>query len=220
MDQERALSFNKPRAGTTKYSRSTLLSSRRRTATPTPTCLENRPRLPICSGYVMATFRVLTRDHYSQMPIDREDICARRDSKRPPVCSQDPFLTTAYRRILYAIPRHRSPLSAVSPLAPDCGPLNDLCGVVWHGGKCHLFYQQCAPSEGKGWTRATSSDLVHRLHLPLAGEPTPGAGDEGGCWSGSAGLADGRAVILYTGVEQPMTPAAWSRLEDGLSPRL
>jgi beta-fructofuranosidase len=82
--------------------------------------------------------------------------------------------------------------------APESGTLNDPCGVVWQGGECHLFYQRHAC-----WGHAASSDLVHWRHLPLALEPTPGTSDEGGCWSGSAGIADGKPVILYTGVDVP-----------------
>ncbi|MCD6399887.1 hypothetical protein J7L85_03760, partial [candidate division WOR-3 bacterium] len=46
-----------------------------------------------------------------------------------------------------------------------------------------------------------STDLVHWEHLPIALSPTSGAGDQDGCWTGSAALDDeGTPTVLYTGV--------------------
>ena len=94
-------------------------------------------------------------------------------------------------------------------LAPESGSLKDPCGAVWQSDECHLFYK-----ENARWAHVASSDLVHWRDLPPALEPTPGTSDEGGCWSGSVGIADGRPVILYTGVDAPPVdqPRAWRQV--------
>ena len=94
-------------------------------------------------------------------------------------------------------------------LRTPSGSVNDPCGVVWHRGECHLFYQSSAR-----WAHAASTDLVHWRDLPLALEATPGSADAGGTWSGTAGIADGKPVILYTGVDVPPVdqPRLWRQV--------
>lgn len=49
------------------------------------------------------------------------------------------------------------------------------------------------------WAHASSSDLVHWRHEPMALQPTPGGLDGQGCWSGNTMIAeDGTPTILYT----------------------
>ena len=49
------------------------------------------------------------------------------------------------------------------------------------------------------WAHASSSDLVHWQHEPMALQPTPGGLDGQGCWSGNTMIAeDGTPTILYT----------------------
>lgn len=49
------------------------------------------------------------------------------------------------------------------------------------------------------WAHASSSDLVHWRHEPMALQPTPGGLDGQGCWSGNTMVdEDGTPTILYT----------------------
>jgi len=51
------------------------------------------------------------------------------------------------------------------------------------------------------WGHASSADLVHWRHEPLAIEPTPLGYDAAGCWSGCTAVDEqGVATMLYTGV--------------------
>lgn len=73
------------------------------------------------------------------------------------------------------------------------------------------FYQHilngCEWDFGIVWGHAMSEDLVHWEHLPPALLPTPGGNDADGCFSGCCVLdADGRPVILYTGVRLRSNP--------------
>ena len=51
------------------------------------------------------------------------------------------------------------------------------------------------------WAHATSPDMVHWEHRPIALAPTPGGYDSEGCFSGSAVDDNGTATFLYTGVK-------------------
>ena len=95
-------------------------------------------------------------------------------------------------------------------LGTPIGGLNDPCGAIWRGGEYHLFYQRHAR-----WGHAVTRDLVHWRHLPIALTATPGSCDEGGCWSGSAAVADGTPVIMYTGVDIPTRerPREWREVQ-------
>ncbi len=51
------------------------------------------------------------------------------------------------------------------------------------------------------WGHASSADLVHWRHEPLAIVPTPQGYDAAGCWSGCTAVDEqGVPVMLYTGV--------------------
>jgi beta-fructofuranosidase len=81
--------------------------------------------------------------------------------------------------------------------------MNDPNGVIQWAGTYHLFYQhnpQAAVWGVISWGHATSTDLVHWTHQPLALVPTPGAYDGDGCWSGYTVDNAGVPTILYTGV--------------------
>ena len=56
------------------------------------------------------------------------------------------------------------------------------------------------------WGHASSSDLVHWKHEPIAINPTKGGTDASGCWSGTTVLdTDGTPTMIYTGVRSAST---------------
>jgi sucrose-6-phosphate hydrolase SacC (GH32 family) len=51
------------------------------------------------------------------------------------------------------------------------------------------------------WAHASSADLVHWRHEPIALQPSENSYDAAGCWSGCCTLdEEGRPTILYTAV--------------------
>ena len=105
------------------------------------------------------------------------------------------------------IPEHARPSFHLSSRV---GWMNDPNGFSYYQGKYHLFYQYY-PYESKWgpmhWGHAVSEDLLHWEYLPAAIAPDTLA-DKDGCFSGSAvELADGRHLLLYTGVfKGPVRP--------------
>ncbi len=90
-------------------------------------------------------------------------------------------------------------------LSARVGWMNDPNGFSFYGGKYHLFYQYHPFNSHWGpmhWGHAVSDDLLHWEYLPAALAPDT-IYDEGGCFSGSAvELADGRQLLMYTGVHK------------------
>ncbi len=86
-------------------------------------------------------------------------------------------------------------------LAPYAGWLNDPNGLIYHDGLYHAFYQHHPFSAVWGtmhWGHATSEDMIHWQHQPIALAP----GDEydkDGCFSGSAVSYQGKLYLFYTG---------------------
>lgn len=96
--------------------------------------------------------------------------------------------------------------------------MNDPNGPIWWKGKYHLFYQMNPHAAVWGdmhWGHATSVDMVHWRHLPIALAPTPGGPDSEGCFTGSAVVHDGVPTLLYTGVQNAAGDAV--TLGDGSS---
>ena len=94
--------------------------------------------------------------------------------------------------------------------------MNDPNGPIWWRGKYHLFYQvnpHAAVWGDMHWGHATSIDMVHWRHEPVALAPTPGGPDSEGCFSGSAVVADGVPTLLYTGVQN--VPPEQATIRDG-----
>ncbi|MFN8104284.1 MAG: glycoside hydrolase family 32 protein [Acidimicrobiia bacterium] len=81
------------------------------------------------------------------------------------------------------------------------GWMNDPNGTLVHDGVYHLFYQHnpYRPRWGRiHWGHATSTDLVHWDHQPVALAPGGGL-RERHCFSGCCAIApDGTPTILYT----------------------
>ncbi len=90
-------------------------------------------------------------------------------------------------------------------LSARTGWMNDPNGFSWYQGQYHMFYQYHPYDSHWGpmhWGHAVSKDLLHWEFLPAALAPDE-CYDKDGCFSGSAiELADGRQLLMYTGVVQ------------------
>ncbi|MFD8215019.1 glycoside hydrolase family 32 protein [Streptomyces sp. NPDC059697] len=88
---------------------------------------------------------------------------------------------------------------------PPAGWMNDPNGPFRWRDRYHLFYQYNpdAPVHANvHWGHASSPDLAHWEHHPIALTPTPGGPDEAGCWSGCVVDDDGVPTAVYTGVDR------------------
>ena len=73
--------------------------------------------------------------------------------------------------------------------------MNDPNGLIQWQGVYHIFYQHNPNAAVWGdmhWGHATSTDLVHWHHEPIALAPTPDSPDADGCWSGVISTWTGR----------------------------
>ena len=89
-------------------------------------------------------------------------------------------------------------------MAPEAW-LNDPNGSFYWKGRYHVLYQH-NPLGGYWvqqiqWGHASSADLVHWVHHPIALAPTPGGPDHSGCWSGGGVVNDGVPTVIYYGQE-------------------
>jgi beta-fructofuranosidase len=88
-------------------------------------------------------------------------------------------------------------------LLPRANWMNDPCAPRFHRGQYHMFFQYNPNAAVWGdmhWNHATSPDLIHWRHQPLALAPTPGGYDAFGCFTGSVLPGMDVPTILYTGV--------------------
>jgi beta-fructofuranosidase len=107
------------------------------------------------------------------------------------------------------------PHRPVAHFMPPANWMNDPNGTIWWKGRCHLFYQHNpeAPTHGRiCWGHASSDDLVHWRHHPIALKPDQPY-DEQGCYSGCCVDDNGTPTILYTGV-QPQTQCVATGSDD------
>lgn len=83
------------------------------------------------------------------------------------------------------------------------GWINDPNGFSCYKGEYHLFYQYHPYTTNWGlmhWGHVKTQDFIRWERLPIAMAPDTPA-DQDGCFSGSAWeLADGRQMLMYTGV--------------------
>lgn len=69
-------------------------------------------------------------------------------------------------------------------LAPPAGWMNDPNGLIWFNDRYHAFYQHHPMSEHWGpmhWGHATSDDMIHWQHEPIALAPGD-ENDKDGCF--------------------------------------
>ena len=86
-------------------------------------------------------------------------------------------------------------------LAPPAGWMNDPNGLIYFNGRYHAFFQHHPASAYQGpmhWGHATSTDMLHWQHEPIALAPGD-IYDRDGCFSGSAVDDDGVLSLIYTG---------------------
>lgn len=103
----------------------------------------------------------------------------------------------AHRERLLSDP-HRPVYHFVAPEG-HCMPF-DPNGAIFRNGRYHLFYI-FQDERGHCWGHASSADLLHWRHHPPALYPGPGDPDRG-IFSGNCFVdREGRAAILYHGVE-------------------
>ena len=87
---------------------------------------------------------------------------------------------------------------------PPLGWINDPNGLIFFGGRYHLFFQynpHHCDWDSMHWGHAVSDDFVHWETLPVALAPDQpyDRHPEGGCFSGSVIEKDGVLFLFYTG---------------------
>jgi beta-fructofuranosidase len=110
------------------------------------------------------------------------------------------------------------PLRPQYHLLPAHNWMNDPNGPIFWRGRYHMFHQynpQSAVWGNMNWAHATSPDMIHWQHEPIAISPTPGGPDRDGVFSGSAVLDNGKPTMIYTAVAPPATDAE-ATLRDGV----
>ena len=110
------------------------------------------------------------------------------------------------------------PLRPQYHLLPSHNWMNDPNGPIYFAGRYHMFHQYNPRGATWGnmhWAHATSPDMIHWQHEPIALKPTPGGPDSDGVFSGSAVSDRGKVSVIYTGVAPPSS-AADATLRDGL----
>lgn len=89
---------------------------------------------------------------------------------------------------------------------PPWAWMNDINGALFWKGRYHIFYQH-NPEGGywkwMQWGHASSVDLVHWIHHPIALTPTLDGPDRDGCFSGGAFVnKEGAPTFIYHGVPE------------------
>ena len=90
-------------------------------------------------------------------------------------------------------------------LLPRHNWMNDPCAPRFYRGQYHMFFQYNPNAAVWGdmhWNHATSPDMIHWKHQPVAIAPGPGEFDAYGIFTGSVLPGMDVASILYTGVSR------------------
>ena len=109
------------------------------------------------------------------------------------------------------------PLRPQYHLLPAANWMNDPNGPIFYKGRYHMFFQYNPNGAFWGsmhWAHATSPDMIHWKHEPVALAPTPGGYDRDGVFSGSTVLDGDTPTIIYTGVLPSFSPSEIT-LNDG-----
>lgn len=89
---------------------------------------------------------------------------------------------------------------------PPAAWMNDINGCLFWKGRYHIFYQHNPDGaywKWMQWGHASSVDLVHWVHHPIALTPTLGGPDRDGCFSGGAFVSkEGAPTFIYYGVPE------------------
>ncbi|MBI4553160.1 MAG: glycoside hydrolase family 32 protein [Candidatus Latescibacteria bacterium] len=99
---------------------------------------------------------------------------------------------------------HHDPSRPIYHFLPPWSWMNDINGAIFWQGRYHIFYQH-NPDGGywkwMQWGHASSVDLVHWVHHPIALTPTLDGPDRDGCFSGGAFVnKEGIPTFIYHGV--------------------
>jgi len=78
----------------------------------------------------------------------------------------------------------------------------------------HQYNPQGAVWGNMNWAHATSADMIHWHHEPIALSPSLNGPDGKGVFSGSAVLDKGKPTVIYTGVAEPSSDSD-ATLRDG-----
>ncbi len=122
-----------------------------------------------------------------------------------PRLSHQALVHRATESVLAAQPAaDADPLRPAFHFGPPAYWINDPNGPIYHAGRYHLFYQHnpYAPRWATmHWGHASSPDLVHWHHEPVALAPGPEDYDADGVYSGCCVVHEATPTILYTGVK-------------------
>lgn len=98
---------------------------------------------------------------------------------------------------------YSDPYRPVYHFMPPWGWMNDINGAIFWKGRYHVFYQNLSWGgvyRAMRWGHASSVDLVHWIHHPIALTPSVNGYDRNGCWSGGSFVnKQGVPTVIYHG---------------------
>ena len=136
--------------------------------------------------------------------------------KEEAVCWKEMKLSDSFDK------QNREKYRPVYHFTPEYGWMNDPNGMVYKDGEYHLFYQYNPYGSMWGnmhWGHATSKDLIHWEHLPIAIVPD-GLGTifSGSCVvdeNNTSGFGKGAIVAFYTSAGRSQTQSMAYSLDNG-----
>ncbi len=100
------------------------------------------------------------------------------------------------------------------------GWCNDPNGLIWRGGKGHLFFQHYPYMPAWGtmhWAHVVTEDFVKWDYLPVALVPDEPYEVICGCCSGSAIEKDGKLILMYTAAQPDQQRQCLAESTDGIT---
>ena len=136
--------------------------------------------------------------------------------KEDAVCWKEMKLSDSFDK------QNREKYRPIYHFTPEYGWMNDPNGMVYKDGEYHLFYQYNPYGSMWGnmhWGHATSKDLIHWEHLPIAIVPD-GLGTifSGSCVvdeNNTSGFGKGAIVAFYTSAGRSQTQSMAYSLDNG-----